>query len=101
MLKLKSLKQTASNLDGLRIMIARYPIRGQRIENREWHEWWKELTPSRELHREYIKRKAITWDEYAVKFTTEIKNNPKAVEALSRLIRSSELYNCYNPMSLY
>jgi len=39
MLKLKSLKESASKSDGLRIMIARYPIRGQTIEDREWDEF--------------------------------------------------------------
>jgi uncharacterized protein YeaO (DUF488 family) len=89
MLKLKSLKEPASKDDGLRIMIARYGIRGQKKEDREWDEWkeegWKELAPSPALLREYIKQKKISWDEYVVKYTLEIKSNPKALEALSRL----------------
>jgi uncharacterized protein YeaO (DUF488 family) len=85
LLKLKSLKERASKDDGLRIMIARYPIRGQKIEDREWQQWWKELAPSIILHREYIKQKKLTWDQYKVNFTHEIKNNPNALEALTRL----------------
>jgi uncharacterized protein YeaO (DUF488 family) len=89
MLKLKSLKEPTSKDDGLRIMIARYGIRGQKKEDREWDEWkeegWKELAPSPALLREYIKQKKISWDEYVVKYTLEIKSNPKALEALSRL----------------
>jgi uncharacterized protein YeaO (DUF488 family) len=85
MLKLKSLKEPPSKSDGIRIMIARYPIRGQRTADREWDQWWKELAPSIVLHREYIKRKTITWDEYVLRFTTEIKSNPKALDALDML----------------
>lgn len=89
MLKLKSLKEPTSKDDGLRIMIARYGIRGQKKEYREWDQWkeggWKELAPSPALLREYIKQKKISWNEYVVKYTLEIKNNPKALEALSRL----------------
>jgi uncharacterized protein YeaO (DUF488 family) len=89
MLKLKSLKEPPSRDDGLRIMIARYGIRGQKKEYRQWDQWkeegWKELAPSPALIREYIKQKKISWDEYVVKYTLEIKSNPKALEALSRL----------------
>ncbi len=89
MLKLKSLKEPPSRDDGLRIMIARYGIRGQKKEYRQWDQWkeegWKELAPSPALIREYIKQKKIGWDEYVVKYTLEIKSNRKALEALSRL----------------
>ncbi|PWU81122.1 MAG: hypothetical protein DLM72_08750 [Candidatus Nitrosopolaris wilkensis] len=89
MLKLKSLKEPTLKDDGLRIMISRYGIRGQKKEDREWDQWkeegWKELAPSPVLLREYIKQKKISWDEYVVKYTLEIKYNPKALEALSRL----------------
>lgn len=43
------------------------------------------MAPSPALLREYVKKKKIGWDEYVVKYTLEIKNNPKALEALSRL----------------
>ena len=89
MLKLKSLKEPTSKDDGLTIMIARYGIRGQKKEYRQWDQWkeggWKELAPSPALLREYIKQKKLSWDEYVVKYTLEIKSNPKALEALSRL----------------
>lgn len=75
--------------DGIRIMIARYPIRGQRKEDRQWNEWWKELAPSKELHHDWY-HSGISWDDYVARFTKEINENPTAQEALHRLNILSE-----------
>jgi uncharacterized protein YeaO (DUF488 family) len=51
-LKLKSLKESTEQQDGFRILIARYRSRYLPKSKENWHEWWKELAPSRELHKE-------------------------------------------------
>ena len=56
-IKLKSLKEPVENSDGLRILIARYRPRYLPKEKENWNHWWKELAPSRELWKEYIKDK--------------------------------------------
>jgi uncharacterized protein YeaO (DUF488 family) len=83
-IKLKSLKQPASPDDGLRIMIARYPLRYQKVKDRDW-EWWKDLAPSKQLHRDYIILKNISWEQYVPRYLSEIEANPKAQELLRKL----------------
>jgi uncharacterized protein YeaO (DUF488 family) len=84
-IKLKSLKETKEESDGLRVLIARYRPRYLPKHKENWDEWWKDLAPSRELWKEYIKDKRIEWPEYARQFVIEIRNNPKAVKALQTL----------------
>lgn len=82
-LRLKSLKEPSSKEDGIRIMIARYPIRGQRREDRDW-QWWKELAPSIQLHRDWYDNK-LTWEQYTERYTNEINRNMKAMANLLEL----------------
>ena len=68
-LKVKSLKEkTVEESDGLRILIARYRPRYLSKSNETWNEWWKELAPSKNLHKDYMKDKKIGWTEYKKRF---------------------------------
>ena len=67
-IKLKSLKEPKEESDGLRVLIARYRPRYLPKHKENWDEWWKDLAPSRELWKEYIKDKRIEWPEYARRF---------------------------------
>lgn len=84
-LKLKSLKEQTELHDGFRILIARYRPRYLPKSKENWHEWWKELAPSRQLHKEYILDKRISWSLYKERFLSEIKNNPDALEEIKEL----------------
>ena len=84
-IKLKSLKEPTKEFDGLRILIARYRPRYLRKEDENWHVWWKELSPSKSLWKEYLKDKKIDWDEYSRRYKLEILNNPLALKALDNL----------------
>ena len=77
-IKLKSLKDSAENSDGLRILISRYLPK----DKENWDQWWKELAPSRDLWKSYIKDKKIGWPEYERQYIDEIKNNPESVNLL-------------------
>jgi uncharacterized protein YeaO (DUF488 family) len=81
-IKLKSLKETTEDSDGLRILIARYRPRYLPKDKENWDHWWKDLAPSRDLWKDYIKDKKIEWPEYSRRYTNEIKNNPEAVQLL-------------------
>ena len=81
-IKLKSLKDSAENSDGLRILIARYRPRYLPKDKENWDQWWKELAPSRDLWKSYIKDKKIGWPEYERQYIDEIKNNPESVNLL-------------------
>jgi len=81
-IKLKSLRDTSENSDGLRILIARYRPRYLPKDKENWDQWWKELAPSRDLWKSYIKDKKIGWPEYERQYIDEIKNNPESVNLL-------------------
>jgi uncharacterized protein YeaO (DUF488 family) len=81
-IKLKSLKESTEDSDGLRILIARYRPRYLPKYRENWKQWWKDLAPSRDLWKDYIKDKKIEWPEYSRRYTNEIKNNPEAVQLL-------------------
>jgi uncharacterized protein YeaO (DUF488 family) len=101
-LKIKSLKEQTEPEDGLRILIARYRPRALPKHKENWNEWWRELAPSKDLHKLYIKDKIIGWSEYKRRFLIEIINNPKALEKIQELRRLSKnkditlLCHCYN-----
>lgn len=101
-LKVKSLKETTERSDGLRILIARYRPRALPKSKENWNEWWKDLAPSKALHKDYMKDKAIDWHEYKRRFLIEIINNPEALDKIQELKQLSKnkdvtlLCHCYN-----
>jgi uncharacterized protein YeaO (DUF488 family) len=88
-LRLKSLKESTEQHDGFRILIARYRPRYLPKSQENWHEWWKELAPSRQLHKEYMLDKKMGWSLYKKRFLSEIKNNPDALDEIKELGRLS------------
>ena len=89
-LKLKSLKEPTEPHDGLRILIARYRSRYLPKSEENWHEWWKELAPSRQLHKAYMIDKKMNWSVYKNRFLAEIKNNPDALDEIKELKQLSK-----------
>ena len=84
-INLKSLKDPTEHSDGLRILIARFRPRYLPKEKENWDQWWKELAPSRELWKSYIKDKKIQWPEYKRQYIEEIKSNHQATQLLQTL----------------
>jgi uncharacterized protein YeaO (DUF488 family) len=101
-LRVKSLKESTDSEDGLRILIARYRPRALPKHKENWDEWWKDLAPSKDLHKDYMKDKIIDWNEYKRRYLIEIINNPKALEKIQELRHLSKnkditlLCHCYN-----
>jgi uncharacterized protein YeaO (DUF488 family) len=101
-LKLKSLKEPTEESDGLRILIARYRPRALPKSKENWNEWWRDLAPSKALHKDYIKDKKMDWPGYKRRFIFEIINNPKALNKIQELRQLSKnrditlLCHCYN-----
>ena len=82
----KSLKEPTDKLgDGLRILIARFRPRYLPKDKENWDLWCKELAPSRELWKKYVKDKNIDWPEYSKLYIEEIKENPQAIQLLQTL----------------
>lgn len=46
--------------DGLRVLICRYRPRALPKKDETWHEWWKELGPSKELHAAYYGKRGLS-----------------------------------------
>jgi len=96
------LKETTEKSDGIRILIARYRPRALPKSKENWNEWWKDLAPSKALHRDYMRDKIIDWHEYKRRFLIEIINNPKALDKIQELRQLSKnkdvtmLCHCYN-----
>jgi uncharacterized protein YeaO (DUF488 family) len=85
-IKTKSLKElTDKSADGLRILIARFRPRYLPKDKENWDLWCKELAPSRELWKKYVKDKEIDWSEYSRRYIEEIKGNPQAIQLLQTL----------------
>jgi uncharacterized protein YeaO (DUF488 family) len=76
------LKEPTEDSDGLRILIARFRPRYLPKDKENWDLWCKELAPSRDLWKEYVKDKKIDWSEYSRRYIEEIKNNSEAVQLL-------------------
>jgi uncharacterized protein YeaO (DUF488 family) len=101
-LKIKSLEERTEPDDDLRILIARYRPKALPKHMENWNEWWKDLAPSNALHKDYMKEKAIAWNEYKRRFIIEIINNPEALDKIQELRQLSKnkdvtlLCHCYN-----
>jgi uncharacterized protein YeaO (DUF488 family) len=57
----------------------RYRPQFTRKEDENWDVWYRELAPSKNLHRDYMKLKIIDWNEYVRRFTSEMTNNPESM----------------------
>jgi len=72
--------------DGLRLLITRYRPRGLPKWAENWHDWWPELAPSKELHAGAYGKGGlkISWPIYVRRFYAEMKS-PDAQARLAEL----------------
>lgn len=92
-LKVKSLKEkTVEESDGLSILITRYGPRYLSKSNETWNEWWKELAPSKTLHKDYMKDKKNDWIEYKKRFLIEMKSTDaqERIRGLEQLVKDGK-----------
>ena len=74
--KTKCISEPPNLDDGTRILVARYPhiARIHRSKKRWNYDLeFPNLGPSPQLHREYIKLKQITWDQYIPRYLEEMQ----------------------------
>ena len=85
-IKLKSLKEPKEKSDGFRILIARsgFPY-WLNVKTKRWDEWCKELAQVNYYGKDFVVDEKITWNQYRKRFISEIKNNPKAIQAMKML----------------
>ena len=78
--------------DGFRLLVCRYRPRGVAKADEQWDDWWHELGPSRELHAAFWGKnaKAITFDEYAPRYLSEMQGQIFRIRALAERARAGE-----------
>jgi len=78
--------------DGLRLLVCRYRPRGLPKAKETWHEWWKDLGPSRELHAAFYGKsgKPVTWAQYRVRYLREMRRQTGRIQSLARRVAGGE-----------
>lgn len=71
---IKRIYDEKNQADGWRILIDRLWPRGISKERASLDEWAKDFTPSNDL-RKSIHQEQISWDDFALKYEDELKNN--------------------------
>ena len=83
-ISLKRVYDTASETDGLRVLVERLWPRGISKERAAIQHWLKEIAPSPELRRWYGHRPE-RWNEFEKRYHAELDANTDAVRALMAL----------------
>lgn len=86
-LKTKSIYDREQKDDGERWLVTRYYPRG--VKKERFDRWVKELSPSRELLREY-RSGAKSWDRFRSDFIAELRSSPASLAAIRTLRKESE-----------
>lgn len=85
-LKTKSIYDRREKEDGTRVLITRFYPRG--IKKGHFDRWVRELSPSRELLRDYkLGRK--NWEDFRSEFIAELARDPSVLPALGALREES------------
>ena len=83
MVKTKSIYDHVEASDGDRILVTRYWLRGISKAQLQVTQWTKELAPSKELLSDW-KLNRIDWDEYIVRYHTEMCPHSALIEQLAQ-----------------
>ena len=74
MIQAKRIYDAPSENDGKRVLVDRLWPRGIKKENAQIDLWLKEITPSNELRKWYHEDIENRWDEFQVRYKTELQN---------------------------
>ena len=77
---LKRAYEPESLSDGFRVYVDRLWPRGLSHETFHYDVWDKEISPSTELREWYHADPEERWEEFAKKYTEELKNNPAVAQ---------------------
>lgn len=86
MIKTKSIYDSIENSDGTRILISRYWPRGIKKEN--FDKWYKDLSPSKNLLKDYKKGK-IDFQLFVKLFRNEIIKNNNVIEICQNIAKEA------------
>lgn len=77
---LKRAYEPGSPSDGFRVYVDRLWPRGLSHETFHYDVWDKDISPSTELREWYHADPEDRWEEFAQKYTEELKNNPAVAQ---------------------
>ena len=86
MIKTKSIYDSIENSDGIRILISRYWPRGIKKDN--FDKWYKDLSPSKNLLKDYKKGK-IDFELFEKLFRNEILKNNNVIEICQNIAKEA------------
>src|SRR5262245_52518453 len=78
--------------DGARILVCRLRPRARRKEFETWHEWVKDLGPSRELHAAWYGKagEPPSWEEFVRRYRAEMAGQQGRIAELARRVLGGE-----------
>ena|ERR1700761_3008234 len=87
-IKVKRVYEVPEKADGLRLLVDRLWPRGLKKETAHIDEWLKDIAPSTEL-RKWFDHDPAKWNEFNLKYSLELKHNPK-IDNLLQLLKKNE-----------
>lgn len=88
MIRTKRWDDPVEEADGLRLLVTTYLPQGVKKEQQTWHEWRRELAPSKELHAAMYPRpgrQPIGWEVFRARYLREMEKQRQSITELARL----------------
>ena len=93
-MKIKRVYENPDPADGFRILVDRLWPRGLTKEKVHADLWLKEIAPSAEL-RKWFNHDPEKWEEFKVRYLSELDQNKKAVTLLKEQLKKGEVTLLY------
>lgn len=88
-IRLKRVYEDPSEGDGQRILVDRLWPRGLTKEAAQIDVWLKDVAPSHDL-RKWIHNDPSRWEEFVVRYRSELADSPKATSCMKQLRSSAQ-----------
>jgi uncharacterized protein YeaO (DUF488 family) len=78
--------------DGFRLLICRYRPRALKKADETWHQWEKDLGPSKDLHADFYGKHGppIGWKVYRRRYLQEMKAQKEKIAELAQRVATGE-----------
>jgi uncharacterized protein YeaO (DUF488 family) len=89
-IRVKRIYESPAPEDGYRVLVDRLWPRGLAKESAALDLWLQDVAPSTAL-RKWFNHDASRWQEFTGRYTTELDQQPEAVETIKRFLRKGRL----------
>jgi len=79
--------------DGLRVLVTTYLPQGVKKEQQTWHQWRRELAPSKELHAALYPRpgrRPISWEVFRTRYLAEMEKQRPLIAELAQRVAAGQ-----------